>query len=127
MKIVIAIITIFVLLWLGGVLMMLSEKYNFMKKPMEKTGKVIGSLGAIGCVGLIAIVIFAFTVGFIFTPSNEDNYDNTPSEWGPGVDNDGGGSPGYHNVDGYYRSDGTYVSPHIRSNPDGNPNNNLNP
>ena len=27
-------------------------------------------------------------------------------------------------VDGYYRKDGTYVQPHYRSNPDGNPNNN---
>lgn len=28
------------------------------------------------------------------------------------------------NVRGYYRKDGTYVQPHIRSNPDGNPYNN---
>ena len=28
------------------------------------------------------------------------------------------------NVDGYYRKNGTYVSPHQRSNPDGNPYNN---
>jgi hypothetical protein len=27
-------------------------------------------------------------------------------------------------VDGYYRKDGTYVQPHYRSNPDGNPYNN---
>jgi hypothetical protein len=27
-------------------------------------------------------------------------------------------------VDGYYRKDGTYVQPHYRSAPDGNPNNN---
>ena len=27
-------------------------------------------------------------------------------------------------VDGYYRKDGTYVQPHYRSDPDGNPNNN---
>jgi hypothetical protein len=27
-------------------------------------------------------------------------------------------------VNGYYRKDGTYVSPHVRSNPDGNPYNN---
>lgn len=27
-------------------------------------------------------------------------------------------------VNGYYRSDGTYVQPHYRSDPDGNPNNN---
>jgi len=27
-------------------------------------------------------------------------------------------------VQGYYRSDGSYVSPHYRSNPDGNPYNN---
>lgn len=31
----------------------------------------------------------------------------------------------YVNVRGYYRSNGTYVAPHIRSNPDGNPYNNL--
>lgn len=35
-------------------------------------------------------------------------------------------SPGVHYVEGYYRKDGTYVRPHIRSNPDGNPYNNLN-
>ena len=29
------------------------------------------------------------------------------------------------NVRGYYRSNGTYVAPHIRSNPDGNPYNNF--
>lgn len=28
-------------------------------------------------------------------------------------------------VRGYYRSNGTYVAPHIRSNPDGNPYNNF--
>lgn len=28
------------------------------------------------------------------------------------------------NVKGYYRSNGTYVQPHVRSNPDGNPYNN---
>lgn len=27
-------------------------------------------------------------------------------------------------VNGYYRSDGTYVQPHYRSDPDGDPNNN---
>lgn len=27
-------------------------------------------------------------------------------------------------VDGYYRSNGTYVAPHVRSAPDGNPYNN---
>jgi hypothetical protein len=27
-------------------------------------------------------------------------------------------------VNGYYRSDGTYVQPHVRTNPDGNPYNN---
>ena len=29
-------------------------------------------------------------------------------------------------VDGYFRSNGTWVAPHIRSAPDGNPYNNLN-
>ncbi|NMD72791.1 hypothetical protein HHO41_21450 [Bacillus sp. DNRA2] len=36
-------------------------------------------------------------------------------------------NPGYHSVKGYYRSDGTYVRPYIRSNPDGSTLNNLNP
>lgn len=31
----------------------------------------------------------------------------------------------YVQVRGYIRSNGTYVAPHIRSNPDGNPYNNL--
>lgn len=31
----------------------------------------------------------------------------------------------YVNVNGYFRSSGTYVQPYIRSNPDGNPYNNL--
>ena len=30
------------------------------------------------------------------------------------------------NVKGYYRKDGTYVQPHVRSAPDGNPYNNYN-
>ncbi len=30
------------------------------------------------------------------------------------------------NVEGYYRKDGTYVQPHVRSAPDGNPYNNYN-
>ena len=32
----------------------------------------------------------------------------------------------YVHVDGYVRSNGTYVAPHIRTYPDGNPWNNLN-
>lgn len=31
---------------------------------------------------------------------------------------------GTHYVRGYYRSDGTYVQPHMQTNPDGNPYNN---
>lgn len=34
------------------------------------------------------------------------------------------GSSGSVNVQGYYRKDGTYVAPHTRSAPDGNPYNN---
>ncbi|RHW38718.1 hypothetical protein D1B33_07545 [Lysinibacillus yapensis] len=41
----------------------------------------------------------------------------------PGAEDD---YPGYHYVDDYYRSDGTHVESHFRSNPDGNPDNNLN-
>ena len=33
----------------------------------------------------------------------------------------------YVHVDGYLRNNGTYVMPHIRSNHDGNPYNNLDP
>lgn len=33
--------------------------------------------------------------------------------------------PGTHRVNGYYRKDGTHVDSYIRSNPDGNPDNNL--
>lgn len=32
---------------------------------------------------------------------------------------------GVINVDGYYRGNGTYVQPHLRTLPDGNPFNNL--
>jgi hypothetical protein len=39
----------------------------------------------------------------------------------------GSNGPGTHYVEGYYRSDGTYVSGYKRSNPDGNPYNNLKP
>lgn len=53
-----------------------------------------------------------------------DYSDDSTDSIGPGADNNSG--PGYHNVDGYYRSDGTYVQPYIRSNPDGNPYNNIN-
>lgn len=35
-------------------------------------------------------------------------------------------SPGTHRVNGYYRDNGTYVEGYERSNPDGNPFNNLN-
>jgi hypothetical protein len=30
-------------------------------------------------------------------------------------------------VNGYYKSNGTYVAPHVRSAPDGNPYNNISP
>jgi energy-coupling factor transporter transmembrane protein EcfT len=62
----------------------------------------------------------------ISPPNMEGNYfyEDLPSEYGPGVDNDIGG-PGSHNVNGYFRKDGTYVSPHIRSNPDGSQINNF--
>lgn len=39
-----------------------------------------------------------------------------------------GGPPAeaqYVGVDGYFRSNGAYVSPHVRTYPDGNPYNNL--
>lgn len=42
------------------------------------------------------------------TPTGDNNY-----------------SPGYHGVSGHYRG-GQYIQPYIRSNPDGNPYNNLN-
>ncbi|BCC78898.1 TPA: DUF3892 domain-containing protein [Bacillus cereus] len=35
--------------------------------------------------------------------------------------------PGTHRVNGYYRKDGTHVDSYIRSNPDGDPTNNLKP
>ncbi|WP_462410417.1 hypothetical protein [Neobacillus sp. Marseille-QA0830] len=55
-------------------------------------------------------------------PRDDGYYDaSVPS----GDNNNYGDSPGYHHVDGYYRSDGTHVNGYIRSNPDGNPNNNL--
>ncbi|MGE6401889.1 hypothetical protein [Bacillus cereus] len=50
----------------------------------------------------------------------DDDYDYSPDE--PGNSN-----PGTHSVNGYYRGDGTYVKPHIRSNPDGDRSNNLRP
>ncbi len=54
---------------------------------------------------------------------SEDYYlDDDDSPGGSGNSN-----PGIHSVDGYYRGDGTYVKPHIRSNPDGDPSNNLRP
>jgi len=43
------------------------------------------------------------------------------------VDNYYADSPGTHWVNGYDRSDGTHVRGYERSNPDGNPYNNLNP
>jgi hypothetical protein len=51
-----------------------------------------------------------------------DSYGDPPGFGGSGNTDSG---PGIHNVDGYYRSDGTYVRPYIRSNPDGDPTNNL--
>ena len=53
-------------------------------------------------------------------PDTSDDIDlNSPS-------GDNNYSPGHHSVNGYFRG-GTYVQPHIRSNPDGNLYNNLNP
>ena len=36
-----------------------------------------------------------------------------------------GAAQAYVSVDGYYRGNGTYVAPHIRTSPDGNPYNNF--
>ncbi|MCA1058125.1 hypothetical protein LCL96_04230 [Rossellomorea aquimaris] len=124
MKIVFSIIGVFLLISMLG---LIAEKLE--KSGKTDAGKIVtnvgGVIGSIGCFGILIISIIGM-FGAIFSFGNDDEgyYDNTPSEWGPGADSNN--NPGTHQVDGYYRSDGTYVEPYIRSNPDGNPYNNLN-
>jgi hypothetical protein len=55
-------------------------------------------------------------------PNAPDSSDLIDLETGGSSNSD---EPGYHDVQGYYRKDGRHVDSYIRSNPDGNPNNNL--
>lgn len=101
-------------------------------KVYEVVGKGIASLGCLGFIVGIGSVVYMFVEAQIqlnepqpYCPACEQeqmedsrDYPDEPS---------GDSSPGYHSVDGYYRSDGTYVQPYIRSNPDGNSSNNINP
>ncbi|WP_051591032.1 hypothetical protein [Bacillus sp. UNC438CL73TsuS30] len=98
----------------------------------------------LGPIILAGIVWGIHTAYQNYVEENERNFDNdivecNPNEnpdcieeapldasdiYGPGEE-PVNGNPGYHSVEGYYRSDGTHVNGYIRSNPDGNPNNNL--
>lgn len=94
-------------------------------KPLLANGVsiVLGigfAIGLYALVGGMIVSLFGFW-GDMFR--NPEDYDSggTPSY----TTEPSNSSPGYHNVKGYWRG-GTYVDPYIRSNPDGNPNNNLN-
>lgn len=79
-------------------------------------------------VATVVINMFGLIVGVVKDDLNdhkESYYDDTPDNWGPGYDS-GDSNPGYHEVDGYYNSNGTYVEPYLRTNPDGYEGNNFN-
>ncbi|MGF3105757.1 hypothetical protein [Rossellomorea sp. DUT-2] len=124
MKIVLIIVDLFMLL---SLIHSVGEKLT--KSGNQEVGEVIQKLSSfvfsLGCFGLIIFFMIAMFGGFLSSLNDDQgNYDNTPSEWGPGADHNS--NPGTHQVDGYYKSNGTYVEPYLRSNPDGNPHNNLN-
>ncbi|MFJ5718149.1 hypothetical protein [Neobacillus sp. NPDC093127] len=129
MKSVAIVIVSFVMIFcLIEVLLRLSDKlsgrYKFLKKPV---GFLATFLFTISLFGLM-LSIPGYVIYDMWSKISADDgkdYHNTPYEIGPAVENNE--NPGYHQVKGYYRKDGTYVRPYIRSNPDGNPNNNLNP
>lgn len=64
-------------------------------------------------VALFAVGVFNITTDVM---SDDEPYDDTPSEWGPGYES--GGNEKFHEVDGYYNSNGTYVESYMRSDPD---------
>jgi hypothetical protein len=123
---------LFVIYLILGMLFLITTVYLIIRSSEECEeipviiGKVVANLFGFGILTLtVGFVSGLFTDLFHEVIDNEEGYyDNTPDEWGPGAESDNG--PGYHEVNGYYRSDGTYVEPYIRSNPDGNPYNNIN-
>lgn len=109
------------------------------KKVVTKSinDKLTGVIGLLGIGGTLVILIHGLSVwkpGPIKEPDfsclfgcNDDNdnrYEMGDYQEEPTKGND---NPGVHSVNGYYRSDGTYVEGHMRSNPDGIKSNNLNP
>lgn len=100
-------------------------------------GMALLSLCALGMAGAVVMTFFGVGMNIIDyfqqeperacsydcpqqIPDTSDDIDFTT----PTGDNNH--SPGTHNVDGHYRG-GTYVEPYMRSNPDGDTSNNLNP
>ena len=117
-----------------GIIVLIYTIFALTKSPIEGPGEFFARLGELAFTGIMWCIAIAIVIPMCIelfnyeVDSNNDyyeNYDNTPSEWGPGVDSNS--NPGYHSVDGYYRSDATYVDSYIRSNPDGDTSNNLNP
>lgn len=78
----------------------------------------------------IAIIVLVGAGYLAYNFFNESgNHGDTEYEY-PGLDNsksDADDSPGIHEVDGHYKSNGTYVESYMRSNPDSSTSNNLNP
>ncbi|WP_174734370.1 hypothetical protein [Mesobacillus harenae] len=100
----------FIVLFILIVLAILGMVLIFSDEPGGAVILIVQKVGLFGFIGIFAWFILSMFGGLIDSITEDDSgyYDDTPSEWGPGADSNS--SPGYHEVDGYYRSDGTMWS-----------------
>lgn len=80
---------------------------------------------------VLATFLFVLNVIGFFVGEFKEEMENPSEPFSESYDpfdsySDTDSNPGYHEVDGYYNSNGTYVEPHLRTNPDGYEGNNFN-
>jgi hypothetical protein len=109
-----------------GYFMGLASLFTDKEEILDKaTGAGCLSVLAVGVI-ILLFSLFPFRINFepepdcIIMPNGQSNCTDGPE----GIENNN--APGLHDVKGHYRG-GTYIEPYIRSNPDGDPTNNLNP
>ncbi|MDA2474487.1 hypothetical protein PDN47_25875 [Bacillus cereus] len=97
---------------------------HFIGKLSGNKGSSTNLMGIVSVIGILVVGGFVVYEFITVDDSSDNRYEMGDYPEDPTKGND---NPGVHSVNGYYRSDGTYVEGHMRSNPDGIKSNNLNP